>query len=297
MFPGNSSRGFLGLMYFCGPVASRGRNALGRGGGLPFNGELKFCEGALADATGSVLREWIMVKTRFAPSPTGVLHVGGARTALYSWLYAHKAKDAAGQGGHFVLRIEDTDQVRSTAESAAGILTDMLWLGLHWDEGPVVGGQKNEFFQSTRLEIYRGYLEKLLKDGRAYEAYESPAQLTAMRQAAEKAKRPFRYRKDMPGRVMAKQEGVLPVVRFEMPRKQIVIHDLILGDITVKGDEHDDIVIRKSDQFPTYHFAVVIDDHLRGVTHVLRAQEHLMNTPKHLGLYEALGWEPPVHGH
>ncbi|HVS72163.1 MAG TPA: glutamate--tRNA ligase [Phycisphaerae bacterium] len=238
-----------------------------------------------------------MVKTRFAPSPTGFLHVGGARTALYSWLFAHKHQVHGGPGGTFVLRIEDTDQVRSTAESAAGILNDLLWLGLNWDEGPVVGGAKNDYFQSERLPLYQKHLDELLARGAAYEAYESPAQLAAMRQAAEKAKRPFRYRRDMPGRQLAPQEGVKSVVRFAMPYKDITVHDLILGDVTVKADEHDDIVIRKSDGFPTYHFAVVIDDHHMGITHVLRAQEHLMNTFKHLGLYEALGWSPPAHGH
>ncbi len=231
------------------------------------------------------------VKTRFAPSPTGFLHVGGARTALFSWLYARK------NAGKFVLRIEDTDQVRSTAESAAGILQDMLWLGLNWDEGPVVGGSKNEYFQSERLPIYNRYLDQLIAQGRAYEAYESPAQLTALRQEAEKAKRPFRYRRNMPGRVLEKQPGINPVLRFEMPFKDITLDDLVLGPVTVQADEHDDIVIRKSDGFPTYHFAVVIDDHEMGVTHVLRAQEHLMNTFKHLGLYEAFGWTPAHHGH
>jgi len=234
-----------------------------------------------------------MVKTRFAPSPTGFLHVGGARTALYSWLYARKA----GADAKFVLRIEDTDQVRSTAESAAGILQDLLWLGINWDEGPVVGGAKNEFFQSERLELYDKHIKELLAKHTAYEAYESPAQLTAMRQAAEKEKRPFRYRRDMAGRQLSPQEGVKPVVRFAMPYKDITVHDLILGDVTVVAAEHDDIVIRKADGFPTYHFAVVVDDHYMGVTHVLRAQEHLMNTFKHLGLYEALGWNPPEHGH
>src|SRR5206468_6298288 len=118
-----------------------------------------------------------------------------------------------------------------------------------------------------------------------------------MRQAAEKEKRPFRYRRDMPGRQLTPQEGVKPVLRFAMPHKDITVKDLILGNVTVQADEHDDIVIRKSDGFPTYHFAVVIDDHYMGITHVLRAQEHLMNTFKHLGLYEALGWTPPEHGH
>jgi glutamyl/glutaminyl-tRNA synthetase len=238
----------------------------------------------------------LMVKTRFAPSPTGFLHVGGARTALYSWLYARQ-RAAKGEEAKFVLRIEDTDQVRSTAESAAGILADLQWLELNWDEGPMAGGAKNEYFQSMRLDLYNQHLKELLDKGLAYEAYETPAQLAAMRQAAEKAKRPFRYRKDMPGRQLAPQEGVKPVVRFAMPYKAITVHDLILGDVTVKANEHDDIIIRKADGFPTYHFAVVVDDHYMGVTHVLRAQEHLMNTFKHLGLYEALGWTPPEHAH
>ncbi len=230
-----------------------------------------------------------MVKTRFAPSPTGFLHVGGARTALFNWLFARK------HGGQFVLRIEDTDQVRSTAESAAGILADLQWLGLDWDCGPQPGTTKNEYFQSMRLELYNGYLEQLVKDGRAYEAYETPQQLATMRLAAEKMKRPFRYRRNMPGRA---EPGSGPtVLRFEMPFETITFHDLILGDISVGGDEHDDIIIRKSDGFPTYHFAVVVDDHDMGITHVLRAQEHLMNTPKHLGLYKALGWQPPAHAH
>ncbi len=230
-----------------------------------------------------------MIRTRFAPSPTGYLHVGGARTALFNWLFARK------YGGEFVLRIEDTDQVRSTAESAAGILADLQWLGLDWDRGPVPGDAKNDYFQSMRLDIYNEYLNQLLQSGAAYEAYETPAQLAAMRARAEKEKRPFRYRKNMPGRA---SPGAGPsVLRFEMPYETVEFNDLILGPISVGGDEHDDIVIRKSDGFPTYHFAVVVDDHLMGISHVLRAQEHLMNTPKHLGLYRALGWTPPQHAH
>ena len=235
-----------------------------------------------------------MIKTRFAPSPTGFLHVGGARTALYSWLYA---RQRAGEGARFVLRIEDTDQVRSTAESAAGILQDMKWLGLEWDEGPVAGAEKNEFFQSMRLEIYNRHLQELLDKGLAYEAYETKEQLAAIKASFDAAKKPFRYRRDMPGRVLSPQEGVKAVVRFAMPYEDITHSDLVLGDVTVKAEEHDDIVIRKSDGFPTYHFAVVCDDHYMGITHVLRAQEHLMNTFKHIGLYRALGWEVPAHGH
>ncbi len=229
------------------------------------------------------------VRTRFAPSPTGFLHVGGARTALFNWLFARK------HGGQFVVRIEDTDQVRSTAESAAGILSDLQWLGLDWDLGPVPGAGKNEYFQSMRLDIYRPYIDDLLNRGLAYEAWETPQQLAAMRMAAEKAKRPFRYRQNMPGRA-PRGDGPC-VIRFAMPWEEIRFVDEILGEIRVAGDEHDDIIIRKSDGFPTYHFAVVVDDHLMGITHVLRAQEHLMNTPKHLGLYAAFGWQPPRHAH
>lgn len=237
-----------------------------------------------------------MVKTRFAPSPTGFLHVGGARTALYSWLFAQQ-RIRKGEPAGFVLRIEDTDQVRSTAESAAGILADLQWLGLNWDEGPVPGAPKNDYFQSTRLELYNRHLQELLDKGLAYEAFESREQLAELKKNIEAQKLPFRYRKDMPGRQLAPQEGVKPVIRFAMPYKDITVHDLILGDVTVRAAEHDDIVIRKADGFPTYHFAVVIDDHYMGITHVLRAQEHLMNTFKHLGLYEALGWTPPEHAH
>ncbi len=230
-----------------------------------------------------------MIRTRFAPSPTGFLHVGGARTALFNWLFAR------GHGGEFVLRIEDTDQVRSTAESAAGILSDLQWLGLDWDRGPVPGQEKNEYFQSTRLDIYNGFIDALAKSGHVYEAWETPAQLAAMRSQAEREKRPFRYRRQMPGRA---PKGSTPcVLRFEMPHEEISFHDLILGPIQVGAEEHDDIVIRKSDGFPTYHFAVVVDDHLMEISHVLRAQEHLMNTPKHLALYRALGWKPPEHAH
>ncbi len=138
-----------------------------------------------------------MVKTRFAPSPTGFLHVGGARTALYSWLFARQ-RAAKGEEAKFVLRIEDTDQVRSTAAAAAGILTDMQWLGLNWDEGPVQGGEKNEYFQSMRLEIYNKHLAELLEKGAAYEAYESREQIAELKKKAEAEKRQYRYRRVMP---------------------------------------------------------------------------------------------------
>lgn len=224
------------------------------------------------------------MKTRFAPSPTGSLHVGGARTALYSWLYARQ------KGGKFVLRIEDTDQARSTEESAQGIIQDLQWLGLNWDEGPE--------YQSKRLNFYGNFVSRLVAYNYAYLSYETPEQIAALKQKATDEKRPFRYRRDMPGRETVSNGLANTVVRFQMPNEDITIHDEILGDVVVKADEHDDFIIWKSDFFPTYHLAVVCDDYMMGVTHVLRAQEHLINTAKHIALYRAFqkisqGYTPP----
>ncbi len=232
------------------------------------------------------------VVTRFAPSPTGYLHIGGARTALFNWLLAKQ------QQGKFVLRIEDTDQVRSTDESTRRILEDMKWLGLDWQEGPEVGGPNGPYFQSQRLEIYREWAKKLVEMGRAYKCYATPEELALAR---EKDKG-FKY--DRRGlNLTAEQiasyeaEGRTSVLRFKMPDKDITVHDVILGDVTMKAQELEDFVIMKSDGFPTYHFAVVIDDYHMGVTHILRGQEHLMNTPKHIALQEAMGFPHPTYAH
>jgi glutamyl-tRNA synthetase len=235
-----------------------------------------------------------LVRTRFAPSPTGSLHVGGARTALYCLLVARKA------GGRFLLRIEDTDQARSTEEAAQGLIRDLTWLGLTWDEGPGTDGDAGPYFQSQRLPLYNAILDALLASGHAYEAWETPAELTALRAAAEAAKENFRYRRrpvDAAQVEAWRAEGRVPVLRLAAPDHAIRFEDDVLGAVNAAADELEDIVIRKADGFPTYHFAVVVDDHHMGVTHILRGQEHLMNTPKHLGLYEALGWTPPSHGH
>jgi glutamyl/glutaminyl-tRNA synthetase len=235
------------------------------------------------------------VRTRFAPSPTGSLHVGGARTALYCLLYARK------QGGRFLLRIEDTDQARSTDEAAAGILRDLRWLGLDWDEGPgAESAGTGPYFQSQRLDTYGPVFETLLASGHAYEAWDSPAELEALREQARADKTNFRYRRQSytPEQLASfRAEGREPVLRLQAPAHDIHIEDDILGTVSLAADELEDIVIRKADGFPTYHFAVVVDDHLMLVTQILRGQEHLLNTPKHLGLYEALGWTPPSHGH
>lgn len=202
------------------------------------------------------------VVTRFAPSPTGALHVGGARTALFNWAFARQ------HGGTFILRLEDTDQARSSEVSAKTIMADMLWLGMEWDEGPAPDaaqyltsqkGVHGPYCQSQRLEIYNSHLEKLLSTGRAFE-----------------------------------KEGA---VVFRMPAHDITVKDLILGDVKTAAGEMKDLVVRKSDGFPTFHFANVIDDATMGVTHVIRAQEHLNNTHKHLALFEALGLEPPRYAH
>jgi glutamyl/glutaminyl-tRNA synthetase len=235
-----------------------------------------------------------MIRTRFAPSPTGSLHVGGVRTALYCLLYARQ------QGGKFVLRIEDTDQARSTEEAAHGIQRDLEWCGLGWDEGPGIGGDTGPYFQSQRLDLYNKYVDQLLASGHAYLSWESRDELAAMRQSAESQKQTFRYRR-VPYTdaqlAMFHEEKRTPVVRLEAPRHDIVVADEILGDVTVVQSELEDIVIRKADGFPTYHFAVVIDDTHMGITDILRGQEHLMNTPKHAGLYEALAWPIPRVGH
>jgi len=242
--------------------------------------------------------------TRFAPSPSGHLHVGGARTALFSWAFAK------GRGGRFIIRIEDTDQKRSSDAASVGFLKDLEWLGIRWDEGPeytapdgsVVGGGPNgSYFQSERLAIYNSYCERLIAEGKAYESWDTAEELEAMRKEAMARKEAFRYR--FRGDVSPEQrakfvaEGRECVVRFKSNNAAVTIHDEVLGDATLPAGEVDDFVIRKKDGFPTYHFAVVIDDELMGVTHVLRAQEHFTNTAKHMLLQDALGFRRPTYGH
>jgi glutamyl-tRNA synthetase len=245
------------------------------------------------------------VVTRFAPSPTGHLHIGGARTALFCWAYARR------HGGQFILRIEDTDQMRSSGESTQGILDALAWLGIHWDQGPtytlpdgrVIGGGNNgPYHQSERLDVYNRHLEKLLDEEKAYPAFETPEELEEARQRAVAAKENYRYDRaalELPRGTIKEwlDEGRDHVVRFKMPDRAVVVHDLVRGEVTVEAEMLDDFVIRKRDGYPTYHFAVVVDDALMGVTHVLRGQEHLNNTPKHIALFEALGFDVPQFAH
>jgi len=235
-------------------------------------------------------------RVRFAPSPTGYLHVGGARTALFNWLLARRT------GGQFVLRIEDTDRSRHVEDSTAKIAADLRWLGLHWDEGPEVGGEHGPYFQSQRLDLYRRYTDQLLESGRAYYALETPEELAAMRETALKEKRPVMYKRPDPvptpaeGRA-AREAGRPVTVRFMMPDREVAVQDEILGEVRLAGREIEDFIIQKADGWPTYHFACVVDDALMKINFVLRGQEHLINTPKHVALQEALGFETPRYAH
>ena len=241
------------------------------------------------------------VKTRFAPSPTGHLHVGGARTAIYCWAFAQA------NGGKFLLRIEDTDQKRSSDQATTGFFEDLKWLNILWDEGPAYqntgGGDEGPYYQSQRLEIYKEQLQKLLDAGTAYYAFETPEELNEERKKARAEKRPYRYNRASLGVSPETVEQYLVqgkphVVRFKVPDGEaLTVTDCVVGDVTVQRTEVDDFVIFKGDGYPTYHFAVVVDDALMKVTHVLRGQEHLNNTFKHTLLQEALGFDRPTYAH
>ncbi len=255
-----------------------------------------------------------VVVTRFAPSPSGHLHVGGARTALFNWAYA---KGRGGPGSRFVLRIEDTDTKRSSDTASMAFLEDLAWLGIDWDEGPefeqihrsaspqvhsrhtLGGGENGPYFQSQRLDIYNRYIEQLIAEGKAYRAYETPEELEAAREQARAEGRNYRYQRPPHAADSPDQPHV---VRFAVPEgREIVVRDQVLGEVRTPAAPEpgslDDFVIRKRDGYPTYHFAVVVDDELMGVTHVIRAQEHLSNTPRHMLLQEALGFRTPVYAH
>ena len=228
------------------------------------------------------------VRTRFAPSPTGFLHIGGARTALFSWAYARK------HGGSFILRIEDTDVARSTPEAVQAILDGMRWLGLDWDEGP--------FYQMQRMERYKQVIQKLLDEDKAYYCYASREELDAMREAQMqqgiKPRYDGRWRPE-PGKVLpAVPEGVQPVVRFRNPQTgRVTWDDLVKGRITIANEELDDLIIARADGTPTYNFCVVVDDWEMNITHVIRGDDHVNNTPRQINLLQALGAQIPQYAH
>ena len=224
------------------------------------------------------------VRTRFAPSPTGYLHIGGARTALFSWLFARH------HGGQFVLRIEDTDRERSSEASVQAILDGMAWLGLDADEGP--------FFQTERFERYREVVQQLLDGGHAYRCYATPEQIDTMREAARARGDKPRYDGTWRDSTEAPPEGVEPVVRFRNPLEgSVVIEDAVKGTITIDNGELDDLVLQRSDGSPTYNLSVVVDDLDMGITHVVRGDDHVNNTPRQINILQALGATPPVYAH
>jgi glutamyl/glutaminyl-tRNA synthetase len=238
-----------------------------------------------------------MVITRFAPSPTGYLHIGGARTALFNWLWARKNK------GKFILRIEDTDLRRNTPTAMQQVINDLRWLGIDWDEGPDIGGPNGPYLQSQRLDLYRMYARKLVEQGRAYYCFDTSEELEAMRQKASSEKSNIVYQrpKEFPGESdvkKARAAGKPVTIRFAMPAEEIVITDCLRGEVKFNGAELGDWIIIKSDGFPTYNFAVVVDDALMKVSWVIRGQEHLMNTPGQQELWKALDFgELPQYVH
>jgi nondiscriminating glutamyl-tRNA synthetase len=237
------------------------------------------------------------MRVRFAPSPTGQLHVGNARTALFNWLLAH------GKDGTFILRIEDTDAERSTRESEAGILEDLRWLGLEWDEGPDVGGGHGPYRQSERLHLYASYANELLDSGHAFYCFCTAAKIESDRQEDLAAGRPPRYRGTCRGlsleEALARMEaGERPVVRFKVPESvEVRFQDLVRGEVVFSTDVIGDPVLVRSDGRPAYNFAVVVDDALMEITHVIRGEDHISNTPRQVLLYQALGFTPPEFAH
>ena len=238
------------------------------------------------------------VRVRYAPSPTGYPHIGNIRTALFNWLFAKHT------GGKFIVRIEDTDQSRKVEGAVEAILDSLRWLDIDWDEGPEIGGDYGPYFQSERRDLYQKYAQQLLESGRAYKCYCSSERLAQMRAVTVERKESMRsydrHCRDLSPEEQAQfeSEGVAPVIRFKVPLGgQTTFHDLIRGNITFDNSELDDLVLLKSDGYPTYHLANIIDDHFMKITHVMRADEWLSSTPRHVLLYNAFDWEPPLYAH
>lgn len=243
------------------------------------------------------------IRVRFAPSPTGHLHIGGLRTALFNYLFAKK------EGGTFILRIEDTDEERSTQDSTKAIFDGLMWAGLNWDEGPMLDGREigphSPYYQAVRADngLYKKYIDQLIAEGKAYKCYCTPEELEEMRAAAVANHQPPRY----PGkcRNLTKEQqaeleaqGKKYVVRFKMPTEgETVFNDLIRGEVSFANKDLYDLVIQKTSGYPTYNFACVIDDHLMDMTHVIRGDDHISNTPAQIRIYEALGWKAPIMAH
>jgi len=237
------------------------------------------------------------VRVRFAPSPTGFPHVGNIRTAMFNWLLARHT------GGRLILRIEDTDVARKVEGAVKAIMEGLSWLGMDWDEGPDVGGDYGPYYQSQRLELYRAAAEKLIEQGDAYYCYCSPERLAEVRAEQARRKQPPGYDRlcrDLTKEERARKEaeGIRPVVRFKTPLEgQTSYEDVIWGKVVVENSTLDDFVLLKSDGYPTYHLANVVDDHAMKISHVIRAEEWISSTPRHLLIYKALKLEPPLYVH
>jgi len=239
------------------------------------------------------------VRVRFAPSPTGKLHVGGARTAIYNWAFARA------NGGTFILRIDDTDPTRSTEENTQVILRAIRWLGLDWDEGPEADGDCGPYFQTERMDTYREAAERLVEEGKAYYCFCTPEKLEADRKAAAERRDSFQgYQRTCrnidPAEAQARVDaGESYTIRIKVPdgRGDVVVHDAVHGDVTFNARELDDFIIFRSDGTPTYNFATVVDDAAMGITHIIRGDDHLSNTPRQVMVYEALGAPTPTFAH
>lgn len=237
-----------------------------------------------------------MIRVRFAPSPTGFLHIGSARTALFNWLFAKHNK------GKFILRIEDTDAARSTKEAEEQILDSLKWLGLDWDEGPLIGGPHEPYYQSQRGEIHKKFITQLLGEGKAYPCYCTPEELSALREELKKKGEVPRYDgkcRNLTDEEKKKliKEGRKEVIRFKWTKPVLPFKDAVHGDIDFSEHKFDDFVILKPDGNPTYNFSCVVDDYTMEITHVIRGDDHITNTPRQLALYDALGFKPPIFAH
>jgi len=238
------------------------------------------------------------VRVRMAPSPTGYFHVGSARTALFGWLFARR------HGGKFILRVEDTDRSRYVPDSLDDILASMRWLGLDWDEGPEVGGDYGPYFQSQRLELYHEHAQQLLDEGHAYKCYCSPERLAQVREE-QRARRDSHIGYDRHCRTLTadqrsayEAQSIVPVVRLKVALEgESCFEDIVYGEICWDNGSIRDPVLLKSDGFPTYHLANVVDDHHMAITHIMRGDEWLSSVPMHVHLYEAFGWDPPLYAH
>jgi glutamyl-tRNA synthetase len=237
------------------------------------------------------------IRVRIAPSPTGYFHVGSARTALFNWLFARH------HGGRFIVRIEDTDRTRYNEEAVQDCVDSLRWLGLDWDEGPEAGGEYGPYCQSERLDLYRHYADLLVEQGQAYPCYCSQERVDDLREQQRLQRRDIGYDRHCRALTVAQRaeqeaQGIVPVIRLAAPLEgQTVFHDVLYGTITVDNHTLDDLVLLKSDGFPTYHLANVVDDHLMEISHIMRGDEWLSSVPKHVLLYNAFGWQIPVYAH